>query len=622
MSAIYVFVSDPAEEQNALSLVRDTGLDAQVLSADEASAAAILRERAGLDTSVAVAKGRVAAALRREGAVVVEVILSGQDIARLLSAAKELLKGQSVKVALIGQRYMFSDPGPVAALIGAEVNLYYLSSDADIPDALSRAREFGAGLVIGDEQVCLSATRAGFLTMPTGSGRESMLSALRTASRLSEALRREQRQSGEMHLVTQYSSDAIIRLDEEGRIVFLNPAALKALSKPQEELQGKKLMDLPGLVPSSALIRSLQTGKDRHSAVLQLGRLSYMTNIMRVLFEGQPDGWLLFMQEFAAIDDLDERIRQERQRRGFVARETFERFPSRSPAMQAVLEEAEAYAQYDVPVLLVGEPRLPKTRLAECIHNASLRRRNPFVAVDLGTMPPDNQFNLLFGRSGGGNVGLVGQAHKGTLFLLDVHALVPECQRQLLSILRNGSFRRKDTMEPIPVSIRLICSTFMDLMELARKGQWMWQLANTLLGISLTLPPIRDIPEDIPSYISEYMAQAARQFKKEVQLSDEAMEHLCRYPWPNNLRDIEYFCQKATMLSRDKEIGLDFVREKLLPDLKQGEQEQLVHIVADREELALRGALSAAQGNRDLAAARLGVSRATLWRRMKKYGLL
>ena len=99
------------------------------------------------------------------------------------------------------------------------------------------------------------------------------------------------------------------------------------------------------------------------------------------------------------------------------------------------------------------------------------------------------------------------------------------------------------------------------------------------------------------------------------------MGHLCRYPWPFNLRDIEYFCLKAVMLANEPEISLAFVREKLLPDLEQGEKEQAAHVVADQEGLLLRKALREARGSRSAAAESLGMARSTLWRKMKKYGL-
>lgn len=622
MHSMIIAVSSAIQAETAQELIRDAELDALVLQTVAEEAVEKVRARLGGSVGVVVAQGQLAQALKGQpDLALVEAVLLGQDLAVLLRQACQQLGHTAPRVALIGQRYMFSNPEPIAALVGADVFLYYISSNADLPLALERAQASGTELVICDGALCSTVETAGLKALAIGPARESLRAAIRSAVRLARVLQQEWRRSQEMQALVQYSYDAILRLNSKGEIVFANPRAEKALGQTSEELQGQRLLEFNGLVAPTALIHALQAHQDAYSTMLQLGRVSYVSNIAAVTVEGQNDGWIISMQEFAAIDDLDERIRQERRRRGYIAHAKFADFPSRSPKMKALLEEAETYAQYDVPILISGEPRLAKARLAECIHNASLRRRNPYVHVDLGTMPPENQFDLLFGRRSGGDVGLVSQAHKGTLFLLDVHSLVPDSQRQLLSVLRNGYFRRKDALEPIPVSVRLICSTFFDLIELARQGQWMFQLANTLLGLNLHMPPIRETPEDIPFLLEEYMEASCKRFKKQVTLSEETVMHLCRYPWPSNLRDIEYFCLKAVMLATEPEISLAFVREKLLPDLEEGTREQSAHIVTDREELEIRRVLRETAGNRGLAAERLGIGRSTLWRKMKKYGI-
>ena len=622
MPKLILAVSGKQSVEPARELIREIGLDAEILDATEDDVVGKVLPLMEDGARVVVARGRLAVRLKAERSIpVIEVIMSGQDMAELLEKACLAIGHPRARIALIGQRYMFSNPEPFARILGAEADIYYLNDKGELPDVLVRAREAGAECVIGDDIVCAGAAEAGFRTVYIGAARDSLITALRSATRLSDALGREARRMKELRQLIEYSSDAIILLDEQRQILSVNPGAEKALGQTAAALRGKKLTELEGLILSAPLLRALEKHENSYAVILQFGQTSYVANITAIMLAEQQEGWMISMQEFAAIDDLDERVRQERQRRGYVAHARFAGFPARSPAMKAVLEEAEAYAPYDVPILLTGEPRLAKARLAECIHNASLRRRNPYVAVDLGTIPPENQFDLLFGRRDRGDIGLVSQAHKGALFLLDVHTLVPDCQRQLLSILRDSQFRRRDTLEPIPVSVRLICSTFVDLMELARHDKWMWQLANTLLGLSLRMPPIREMPEDIPTYIREYMELSAARFKKRVTLTDEALEHLCRYPWRNNLRDIEYFALRATMLADGPVIGLDFVRQRLLTDLNEGEEEQRPHIVAGHEELELRRVLRETGGQRAPAAEKLGISRATLWRRMKKYGI-
>lgn len=617
-----VIVTGPAEAASARELIRETGLNAGVIEAADETAVSAVQAAFEENAGVAVARGRLAAALKAQKTVhVVEAVLSAQDMADLLETACLLTGRGHPRVAFIGQRYMFSNPETFARILGAETDIYYIGEDGELPAVLEKARAAGTDCVVGDSRVCAAAEAAGFRTVSVSQARDGMLSALRTAVRLAEALRREQRRLREIRYLIRFSSDAIFSLNADKKIRAVNPSAEKALGSAETELVGRAWEDVAGLAASAPLRRALEKQEPSYGVILQFSNTSYVANILPVIHEEQTEGWLITMQEFAAIEDLDERVRQEKRRRGYVARAHFADFPARSPAMKTLLSEAEAYAPYEVPVLITGEPRLAKSRLAECIHNASLRRRNPYVAVDLGTIPPENQFGLLFGQRSGGDIGLVGQAHKGTLFLLDVHMLAPDCQRQLLSILRYGNFRRRDSLEPIPVSVRVICSTFADLRALAEQDRFMWQLTNTLLGVTLRMPPIREIPEDIPAYLQEYMDLSAERYKKRVFLTDEALAHLCRYPWNNNLRDIEYFALRATMLAPGPVIGLDFIREKLLPDMESGEALQRPHIVAGEEELALRRALREAGGSRSLAAEALGVSRATLWRRMKKYGM-
>ena len=622
MKSLCIAVSSRGEEQTAREILETTGLDAFVLPARPDDVVEKVRDAFPSHMGIVIAAGRLASRLKKEQTIpLVEVVLTGQDLAVLLSRACEELGHPEPCLALLGPRRMFSDPEPIARLLHAELQVYYIADDSEVPSCVEAARAAGAEMIISDEAACAVARQMGLRTLVMDVFREGLINSIRTAVRLSSALLQEQRRTLELQSLIRYSSDAVFRINEKQEIIFANPRAERALGISSDALIGTCVMDLPGLVPSKTLTQALLAQRSVYSMVLQFRHTSYVASLNTVSLEDSFDGWILTMQEFAAIEDLDERVRQERQKRGNVARARFADFPSRAPRMQALLSDAETYAQYDVPILISGESRLHKSRLAECIHNASMRRQNPYVHVDVGTMPPENQFDLLFGRSGSGDIGLVSQAHKGTLFLLDVHTLIPDCQRQLLSILRNGTFRRKDSLEPVPVSVRLLCSTFADLMDLARQGKWMFQLANTLLGLNLIMPPIREIPEDIPALIEEYMESTCRKLKKQVTIAPEALEHLTRYPWPANLRDIEYFCMRAVMLSPEAEVSLAFVREKLLPDLKAREGAPSPHIVAGEEELRIRQALQKTRHNRSAAADLLGISRSTLWRKMKEFGI-
>lgn len=621
MKSMLVAVQSVMEQQMAETVIAESGFAADVLLLEPQTAVSEIRKYFGGSTGVVITYGQLADSCMNAGIEpLVNVSFRGQDMANLMAEVIRRIGEFQGGIALIGTTRLFRELVPLSGLLTVPVFRYVVTTPQERRQAVQSALTEKVSVVVGDARICQAADELGLPSICLTLSRDSFLSALQMASQITETWLQAQRNSQEMNMLLQHTADAIIRLNNEGTILYANPRAEQAIAA-EESLYGCKLVEVSSLVNASALIRALEVRRPEYVTVLQFGNASYVATISAISFEGKPDGFILSMQEFADIEDMDERICQERSRRGFIASNTFDTFPNRSPKMRALLEDAETYAQYDVPLLLTGEPRLPKTRLAECIHNASLRRNNSFVHVDLSTISPERQYEVLFGRARGMDTGLVSMANRGTLFLLDVHMLAKDCQGQLLSILRNGHFQRRDSAEPVPVDVRLICSTFYDLMDLVREDQFMWQLASTLLGLALPLPPIREIPEDIPAFLSDYMKLASKKFKKNVRFTDEAMEHLCRYPWPANLRDIEYFSMKAIMLAPEPEIGLDFVREKLLPDLEEGEQVQQVHIVANQEELAIRRVLRETGNNRNLAAEQLGISRATLWRKMNKYNI-
>ena len=186
-----VIVSSPAEAAPARELIRETGLNAEVLEAADETVVSEVQAAFGENAGVAVARGRLAALLKEQKAVpVVEAVLSAQDMADLLEKACLLAGREHLRVAFVGQRYMFSNPETFARILGAEADIHYIGEDSELPDVLLKARAAGTDCIVGDDFICAAADKAGFQTVSIRQARDGMLSALRTATRLAEALRR------------------------------------------------------------------------------------------------------------------------------------------------------------------------------------------------------------------------------------------------------------------------------------------------------------------------------------------------------------------------------------------------------------------------------------------------
>lgn len=433
----------------------------------------------------------------------------------------------------------------------------------------------------------------------------------------------EQRRSAEFSSLLDYSFDAILKLNGNGCIEEANHLAEKLLRQPIAELKGKRFFDIPMVQITPVLSEALEQHHSLYSTIIRIENNSCVANIASVDVEGKHDGFIVSMQEFGVIDDLEETIRLGRRQQGYVALRRFEQLSVRSQRLKALLSDAKQYAQYETALLLTGPSGLPASELAQCVHNASLRQRNPFVKAELSTIPIASQTEYLFGSDVvPTSRGLISIAHTGTLFISDAHLLTGESQHQLLNVLRNGHYLRKGNPSPTPASVRVICATSKALASLAAEGRFSEPLATTLLAVAMRLPSVSDVPEDIPPLLADCMDRACAKYKKPLMMTDDAIALLSQYGWPGNVYEMDMLCERAVMLATSQSIDADFVRERLLPAQTASETSSPpVLVVANPEENRLRAALRQTGGNKQLAADSLGVSRSTLWRRMKKYGL-
>ncbi len=624
MNKLLIVAPNASIYQSAMEIVTEAQLDAKVVQTTSAHIVELVRKEFANDTGIVVARGHQAQLVKSQLNVpVVDIVLSAMDMAILLDHARHLLNQPRPRIAFVGFRYMFSDCSPLADIMDVDPYIYYAASGKDVPAVVEQAAADGAKLIIGGEMACQHAARLGLHSLFMDSMKESIRTAIRTAIHTLEATMLEQRRSAEFSSLLDYSFDAILKLNGNGCIEEANHLAEKLLRQPIAELKGKRFFDIPMVQITPVLSEALEQHHSLYSTIIRIENNSCVANIASVDVEGKHDGFIVSMQEFGVIDDLEETIRLGRRQQGYVALRRFEQLSVRSQRLKALLSDAKQYAQYETALLLTGPSGLPASELAQCVHNASLRQRNPFVKAELSTIPIASQTEYLFGSDVvPTSRGLISIAHTGTLFISDAHLLTGESQHQLLNVLRNGHYLRKGNPSPTPASVRVICATSKDLASLAAEGRFSEPLATTLLAVAMRLPAVSDVPEDIPPLLADCMDRACAKYKKPLMMTDDAIALLSQYGWPGNIYEMDMLCERAVMLATSQSIDADFVRERLLPAQTASETSSPpVLVVANPEENRLRAALRQTGGNKQLAADSLGVSRSTLWRRMKKYGL-
>ena len=305
-----------------------------------------------------------------------------------------------------------------------------------------------------------------------------------------------------------------------------------------------------------------------------------------------------------------------------------------SKPMAAIKRTVDKIASTDATVLITGENGTGKDVLAREIHALSLRSGNPMVAVDAGAITETLFESELFGHVKGAftdahtdHVGKFEQADGGTLFLDEIGNIPLHLQAKLLRVIQNRSVVRVGGSKAIPVNIRLICATNMDLAELVREGRFREDLYYRINTVHIVLPPLRERKEDIVPLAERFIGRFAEKYHRPVAgLDDSAKLALENARWSGNIRELQNVMEKAVILSEPsatlseaknltaKDLEIDFSTQP-------GSGPNGAGIRGEAEESLVREAVERCNGNISAAAKMLGISRPTMYAKMKKYGL-
>ncbi|MEM8523005.1 MAG: sigma-54 dependent transcriptional regulator [Bacteroidota bacterium] len=300
-----------------------------------------------------------------------------------------------------------------------------------------------------------------------------------------------------------------------------------------------------------------------------------------------------------------------------------------SPAMRQVFRLIEKVAKTDANVLILGENGTGKELVAKAIHNQSKRAENTFVKVDLGAISETLFESELFGHKKGAftdakqdRMGRFELASSGTLFLDEIGNLTMPLQAKLLSALQNRMIMRLGANEQIPIDIRLVCATNMPIQEMVKEKTFRQDLVYRINTVEINLPPLRERPTDIPLLVKHFLHLYRKKYQKpSLKIESATIKKLQGYPWPGNIRELRHAVERAVILSDGDQLDItDFIMQSS----GQGDLDGKALDTYNLEELerwAIRKVLTKHAGNISKAAEELGLTRATLYRRMEKYNL-
>lgn len=297
-----------------------------------------------------------------------------------------------------------------------------------------------------------------------------------------------------------------------------------------------------------------------------------------------------------------------------------------SPAWKGVMKDVARVASTQANVLITGENGTGKELIAREIHRLSPRAEKVMITVDLGTISESLFESEIFGHKKGAftdaltdRAGKIETANEGTLFLDEIGNLPLSMQSKLLSALENRTITRVGENQPVSVDIRLICATNCNLLQMMSNGTFRQDLLYRINTIHIELPPLRSRKSDIPELARYYLRKYISKYNKaEMTISDQALQKLEGYGWPGNVRELQHAIEKAVIMSDNTILQpSDFTFRSGDPVATGGNEGTL----EEMERKLIAGAIAKYQGNLTIAANHLGITRQTLYNKIRRYGL-
>jgi transcriptional regulator with GAF, ATPase, and Fis domain len=299
----------------------------------------------------------------------------------------------------------------------------------------------------------------------------------------------------------------------------------------------------------------------------------------------------------------------------------------RDPKMRLIFDLIQDIAPTDATVLIQGESGTGKELVARAVHDLSHRKDRPFVVINCSAYPETLLESELFGHERGAFTGAVRQkpgrfeqADGGTVFLDEIGEISPSAQIKLLRVLQTREFERLGGEKRVKVDVRILAATNRDLLREVEAGNFREDLFYRLNVIPLHMPPLRDRRNDIPILARHFLKKFAMEQNRQIDdFTPDAMRILLDYPWPGNVRELENTVEHAAVLAKSTTVQVDDMPGNLSPGAHPDKPQ--AQTIQAAEQLLLTETLALCQGNKADAARRLGISRSTLYAKLKRFNL-
>ena len=476
----------------------------------------------------------------------------------------------------------------------------------------------GCNVFVGGLTIDRLCNAKGYRSVFIKTGSTAIKKSIADALVAAQIMDRERTRMGLLKSLVDNNPDSLLVLDDKGRVSAANQAA-KVFFK-RDDVVGMCIDDLFPL--------SLSKVSEDLEIVQVIDGMLMLIAEHPFVSEGEKKGTFVSLRRVDDICSTEKKIRTELSKKGLFAKYHFSDIIASQVEMRELIAKAIRYAQVDGNVLVTGETGTGKELFVQSMHNASSRADKPFVAVNCAALSEQLLESELFGytdgaftgASKGGKMGLFELAQGGTIFLDEIGELPMRLQAKILRVLQEKEIRRIGGDEYVPIDVRIMCATNQDIPTLIEKGLFRRDLYYRINLITVRIPPLRSRKDDIPILFKHFVdVKSERMNRTPLRIEPDAIELLESYSWPGNIRELRNAAERIVILGSSSSITKDSILEVDLPINPEHLNPMGFHRIeggSSKAKTLYEQYVESGMTLQEFASSH-GISRTTLWRRLK-----
>lgn len=588
---------------------------------------AIEAEKQG--AQVIVSRGGTASFIKQNVNIpVVEIRVTGYDILKNLYPYRDIKD----TIGIVGYRNVVDGCITISNILNIPIKEVIIPNEEGIIDwnevqqeVAELIRKYDIKMLIGDTTVMSKLPSLDVEVNLITSGKEAVTQAVEEALHIVQVREMEKEKRKRFEAVLNFVNDGVVATDEQGIITVINPAAEDIFNVKREEVIGYPIKEV---IPNTEIMKVLENKNADIQKLQEVSGEYIMTNRIPIIVDDLMKGVVATFQDVSIIQGAEQKIRQNLYAKGLVTRYSFKDILTKNQKMKRLIEIAKSFAKTDATVLIEGESGTGKEMFAQSIHALSLRKEEPFVAINCAALPAQLLESELFGYVEGaftgakkdGKIGLFELAHNGTIFLDEIGEMDKSLQARLLRVLEEKQVMRLGSDKVIPVDIRVIAATNAELKNQIKQGKFRMDLYYRLNVLKLQTISLRERKEDIEYLANYFIRMINKNYGRQVEkFTSEAMELLTKYPWPGNVRELKNIVERLILSITKDYVTLDdaeFLMEELKYDYALECEEDGFNILEgtmkEIKKRVILNVLKQENYNKSRTAKRLEIDRATV----------